>query len=78
MVSDSYHLFFQVQDLAVSLLELWNLLDTPEEEQKLFHSVTCSIALSESELTEANILSVASMKRVSAQEKTVLRFSICL
>ncbi|CAE5959387.1 unnamed protein product [Arabidopsis arenosa] len=35
----------EVQDLAVSLLELWNLLDTPAEEQKIFHNVTCSIAL---------------------------------
>ncbi|ESQ43989.1 hypothetical protein EUTSA_v10005817mg [Eutrema salsugineum] len=62
----------KVQDLAVSLLELWNLLDTPAEEQKIFHNVTCSIALSESEITEANILSVASIKRV---EDEVIRLS---
>ncbi|CAA0387735.1 unnamed protein product [Arabidopsis thaliana] len=62
----------KVQDLAVSLLELWNLLDTPAEEQKIFHNVTCSIALTESEITEANILSVASIKRV---EDEVIRLS---
>ncbi|XP_056865655.1 65-kDa microtubule-associated protein 4-like [Raphanus sativus] len=62
----------KVQDLAVSLLELWNLLDTPAEEQKTFHNVTCSIALSESEITEANILSVASIKNV---EDEVIRLS---
>ncbi|CAH8285144.1 unnamed protein product [Eruca vesicaria subsp. sativa] len=62
----------KVQDLAVSLLELWNLLDTPTEEQERFHNVTCSIALSESEITEANILSVASIKDV---EDEVTRLS---
>ncbi|CAA7044639.1 unnamed protein product [Microthlaspi erraticum] len=62
----------KVQDLAVYLLELWNLLDTPVEEQNIFQNVTCSIALSESEITEANILSVASMKRV---EDEVIRLS---
>ncbi|KAG7566255.1 hypothetical protein ISN44_As10g028400 [Arabidopsis suecica] len=62
----------KVQDLAVSLLELWNLLDTPAEEQKIFHNVTCSIALTESEITEANILSVASIKRA---EDEVIRLS---
>ncbi|CAN6836861.1 unnamed protein product [Brassica oleracea] len=62
----------KIQDLAVSLLELWNLLDTPAEEQKTFHNVTCSIALSESEITEANILSVASIKNV---EDEVIRLS---
>ncbi|EOA23578.1 hypothetical protein CARUB_v10016774mg [Capsella rubella] len=62
----------KVQDLAVSLLELWNLLDTPAEEQNIFHNVTCSIALSEPEITEANILSVASIKRV---EDEVTRLS---
>lgn len=69
IVSDFHHLFFQLQDLAVSLLELWNLLDTLAEEQKIFHNVTCSIAVPESEITEANILSVASIKRVCPQEK---------
>ncbi|CAH2063308.1 unnamed protein product [Thlaspi arvense] len=62
----------KVQDLAVSLLELWNLLDTPAEEQKTFHNVTCSIALSESEVTEANLLSVASIKN---SEDEVIRLS---
>ncbi|CAN8254088.1 unnamed protein product [Cochlearia groenlandica] len=62
----------KVQDLAVSLLELWNLLDTPPEEQTIFHNVTSSIALSESEITEANILSVGSIKRA---EDEVIRLS---
>nr|GMD52040.1 65-kDa microtubule-associated protein 3-like [Ipomoea batatas] len=48
----------QVQDLATSMLELWNLMDTPVEEQQMFQSVTCKIAASEAEITEPNMLSV--------------------
>ncbi|XP_010512415.1 PREDICTED: 65-kDa microtubule-associated protein 4 isoform X2 [Camelina sativa] len=66
----------KVQDLAVSLLELWNLLDTPAEEQKIFHNVTCSIALSEPEITEDNILSVASIKRVDDEVTRLSKLKI--
>ncbi|CAA0809540.1 65-kDa microtubule-associated protein 3 [Striga hermonthica] len=47
----------QLQDLASSLLELWNLMDTPIEEQQMFQKVTCNIAASEDEITEADMLS---------------------
>ncbi|XP_024971475.1 65-kDa microtubule-associated protein 3-like [Cynara cardunculus var. scolymus] len=47
----------RIQDLATSLIELWNLMDTPVEEQQMFQSVTCNIAASEQEITEANLLS---------------------
>ncbi|KAF3637253.1 65-kDa microtubule-associated protein 3 [Capsicum annuum] len=48
----------QLQDLASSMLELWNLMDTPIEEQQKFQNVTCMIAASEHEIIEPNILSV--------------------
>ncbi|KAI3783897.1 hypothetical protein L1987_42986 [Smallanthus sonchifolius] len=48
----------RIQDLATSLIELWNLMDTPIEEQQMFQSVTCKIAASEQEITEPNMLSV--------------------
>ncbi|XP_010545152.1 PREDICTED: 65-kDa microtubule-associated protein 4 [Tarenaya hassleriana] len=54
----------KLQDLAVSLLELWNLLDTPVEEQMMFNHFTRTIASSESEITESGVLSVTSIKRV--------------
>ncbi|KAG9157345.1 hypothetical protein Leryth_004987 [Lithospermum erythrorhizon] len=47
----------RMQDLATTMLELWNLMDTPIEEQQAFQNVTCNIAASEHEITEPNILS---------------------
>ncbi|PWZ13819.1 Pre-mRNA-processing factor 19 [Zea mays] len=43
---------------ASSMLELWNLMDTPLEEQQMFQNVTCNIAASEHEITEPNTLSI--------------------
>lgn len=47
------------------MLELWNLMDTPIEEQQVFQSVTCNIASSEHEITEPNMLSVDFINYVS-------------
>ncbi|XP_073125534.1 65-kDa microtubule-associated protein 3-like isoform X2 [Henckelia pumila] len=47
----------QLQDLATSLLELWNLMDTPVEEQQTFQKATCNVASSEDEITEPDMLS---------------------
>ncbi|KAK1401046.1 hypothetical protein POM88_000651 [Heracleum sosnowskyi] len=44
-------------NLATTMLELWNLMDTPVEEQQIFQNVTCNIAASEQELKEPNMLS---------------------
>lgn len=54
----------QLQDLATSMLELWNLMDTPIEEQQMFRNVTANIAASEDEITEPNMLSVDFIKYV--------------
>lgn len=54
----------QLQDLATSMLELWNLMDTPIEEQQMFQNVTANIAASEDEITEPNMLSVDFIKYV--------------
>ncbi|XP_019441133.1 PREDICTED: 65-kDa microtubule-associated protein 3-like [Lupinus angustifolius] len=48
----------KLQDLASTMLELWNLMDTPIEEQQVFQNVTCNIAASEDEVTEPNTLSM--------------------
>ncbi|XP_042457133.1 65-kDa microtubule-associated protein 3-like isoform X1 [Zingiber officinale] len=60
----------KLQDLASTMLELWNLMDTPIEEQQLFQNVTCNIAASEEEITESNTLSVDFLSYV---EEEVLR-----
>ncbi|KAM0892430.1 hypothetical protein ACQ4PT_025742 [Festuca glaucescens] len=48
----------KLQDFASTMLELWNLMDTPIEEQQVFQNVTCNIAASEHEITEPNTLSI--------------------
>lgn len=57
----------KLQDLATSLLELWNLMDTPIEEQQVFQNVTCNIAASEHEVTEPNTLSEDFINHVEAE-----------
>ncbi|XP_074319605.1 65-kDa microtubule-associated protein 3-like [Silene latifolia] len=57
----------RLQDLATMLLELWNLMDTPVEEQHAFQNVTCNIAASEDEITGANMLSEDFIKHVEAE-----------
>ncbi|XP_068665980.1 65-kDa microtubule-associated protein 3-like isoform X2 [Aristolochia californica] len=57
----------KLQDLATSLLELWNLMDTPVEEQQLFQNVTCKIAASEHEIIEPGILSMDFLNHVEAE-----------
>ncbi|GFZ15242.1 microtubule associated protein (MAP65/ASE1) family protein [Actinidia rufa] len=57
----------RLQDLASSLLELWNLMDTPIEEQQMFQNVTCNIAASEHEITEPNMLAMDLINNVVAE-----------
>ncbi|KAK7391785.1 hypothetical protein VNO78_20206 [Psophocarpus tetragonolobus] len=57
----------KLQDLATTMLELWNLMDTPIEEQQMFQNVTCNIAASEHEVTEPNTLSVEFINLVETE-----------
>ncbi|XP_010536523.1 PREDICTED: 65-kDa microtubule-associated protein 3 isoform X2 [Tarenaya hassleriana] len=57
----------RLQDLASAMLELWNLMDTPIEEQQEFQHVTCNIAASEHEITEPNSLSEDFLKYVETE-----------
>lgn len=57
----------RLQDLATSMLELWNLMDTPVEEQQMFQNVTRNIAASEHELKDPNMLSEDSINYVAAE-----------
>ncbi|OAY69667.1 65-kDa microtubule-associated protein 3, partial [Ananas comosus] len=58
---------WQLQDLASTMLELWNLMDTPIEEQQLFQNVTRNIAAAEDEITEPNTLSMDFLSYVEAE-----------
>ncbi|CAM0954042.1 unnamed protein product [Alopecurus aequalis] len=57
----------KLQDLSSAMLELWNLMDTPIEEQQVYQNITCNIAASESEITEANALSIDFLSYVEAE-----------
>ncbi|XP_078448188.1 microtubule associated protein (MAP65/ASE1) family protein [Wolffia australiana] len=57
----------KVQDLATSMLELWNLMDTPAEEQQVFQNVTCNVAAAEEEITEPGTLSLDYINYVEAE-----------
>uniref|UniRef100_A0A0D3EAW4 Uncharacterized protein n=1 Tax=Brassica oleracea var. oleracea TaxID=109376 RepID=A0A0D3EAW4_BRAOL len=55
------------EDLAPTMLELWNLMDTPIEEQQEYQHITCNIAASEHEITQANSLSEDFIQYVEAE-----------
>ncbi|XP_021316022.1 65-kDa microtubule-associated protein 9 isoform X3 [Sorghum bicolor] len=57
----------KLQDLLGSMLELWNLMDTPAEEQRRFQGVACNIAASEDEITEPGALSMDFIRNVEAE-----------
>ncbi|CAN0877897.1 65-kDa microtubule-associated protein 3 [Linum grandiflorum] len=57
----------KLQDLATAMLELWNLMDTPIEEQQRFQNVTCNIAAAEHEINEPNTLSLDFLNFVGAE-----------
>ncbi|KAL5539909.1 hypothetical protein UlMin_045087 [Ulmus minor] len=57
----------KLKKFATSLLEMWNLMDIPMEEQKRFYNITSIIAASASEVTETNMLSIEFLDSVEAE-----------
>lgn len=48
----------KLQELATQLIDLWNLMDTSEEERQLFDHVTCNISASVDEVTAPGSLAM--------------------
>ncbi|KAH7660279.1 Microtubule-associated protein MAP65/Ase1/PRC1 protein [Dioscorea alata] len=48
----------KLQELASQLCDLWNLMDTPEEEQSLFSHITCNISASVDDVTTPGALAL--------------------
>ncbi|BAT88592.1 hypothetical protein VIGAN_05212800 [Vigna angularis var. angularis] len=48
----------KLQELASQLIDLWNLMDTPTEERRLFDHVTCNISASVDEVTVPGALAL--------------------
>uniref|UniRef100_A0A1S3Y661 65-kDa microtubule-associated protein 3-like n=1 Tax=Nicotiana tabacum TaxID=4097 RepID=A0A1S3Y661_TOBAC len=61
----------RLQDIATTLVELWNLMDTPLVEQQQFHDFTRHIAASENEINEPNILSLDSLQHAEVEVSTL-------
>lgn len=66
----------RLQDLATTMLELWNLMDTPTEEQQMFQSITSNIAASEHEITEPKMLSEDIINFVAAEVARLEEFKL--
>ncbi|CAH8353961.1 unnamed protein product [Eruca vesicaria subsp. sativa] len=58
----------ELQDLVTTMLEFWNLMDTPAEEQQKFINVSCNIAATVSEITKPNSLSTDLLKEVHSHK----------
>ncbi|CAI9769496.1 unnamed protein product [Fraxinus pennsylvanica] len=56
-----------VKDLGSTLIELWNLMDTPIEEQKRFDHVTCLITSTVDEVVSQECLSVNVIEQAEAE-----------
>ena len=70
----------QLQELAGQLIDLWNLMDTPEQERQLFDHVTCNISASVDEVTIPGALAMDLIEQVrtvyfnsAAIRKTAIR-----
>nr|GEX33885.1 65-kDa microtubule-associated protein 1-like [Tanacetum cinerariifolium] len=48
----------KLQELAAQLTDLWNLMDTPEEERSLFDHVTCNMSASVDTVTDPGALAL--------------------
>ncbi|KAI5677994.1 hypothetical protein M9H77_08944 [Catharanthus roseus] len=57
----------KLKDVAASLSELWNLMDTTKEEKGNFSRITSVVSLSESEILEPGSLSMDIIQQASAE-----------
>ncbi|KAL0729048.1 hypothetical protein Bca4012_025141 [Brassica carinata] len=57
----------KLQELATQLIDLWNLMDTPDEERRLFDHVTCNISASVDEVTSKGALALDLIKQAEVE-----------
>ncbi|KAL2492063.1 65-kDa microtubule-associated protein 3 [Abeliophyllum distichum] len=57
----------RLEDLAITMVELWSLMDIPVEEQQMFQNVTRNIGASENGITEPNTLSLDFINNAEAE-----------
>ncbi|GMJ15983.1 microtubule-associated proteins 65-1 [Hibiscus trionum] len=57
----------KLQELATQLIDLWNLMDTPEEERRLFDHVTCNISASVDEVSVSDALALELIEQAEVE-----------
>ncbi|KAL8131671.1 65-kDa microtubule-associated protein 1-like [Apium graveolens] len=57
----------KLQELATQLTDLWNLMDTSEEERSLFNHVTCNISASVNEVNNPGALALDLIEQAEAE-----------
>ncbi|KAL8144247.1 hypothetical protein V2J09_017279 [Rumex salicifolius] len=67
----------KLQELAGQLIDLWNLMDTPDEERQLFDHVTCNISSSVDEVTIPGALALDLIEQAEVEVERLdhLKFS---
>ncbi|KAL9267285.1 65-kDa microtubule-associated protein 1-like protein [Drosera capensis] len=74
---DKKERLLKLQELAAQLVDLWNLMDTPDEERHLFDHVTCNIAASVDEVTIPGALALDLIEQAELEVERLdqLKFS---
>ncbi|KAK8931073.1 65-kDa microtubule-associated protein 6 [Platanthera zijinensis] len=62
-----------LRDALESLIELWNLLDSPEEERKHFEKVTCILKSTEKDATFSGSLSQEIINEIEAEVQRLMK-----
>ncbi|KAJ4710165.1 65-kDa microtubule-associated protein 6-like [Melia azedarach] len=57
----------KLKEIVASLFELWNLMDSPQEEKNSFSKIAYILRLSESKITELGVLSTETIEQASAE-----------
>ncbi|PIA63693.1 hypothetical protein AQUCO_00201206v1 [Aquilegia coerulea] len=62
----------KLKEIGVSLFELWNLMDSPEEQRRRFKSITFVLKSSESEVKESGALSQEIIEQATAEVERLI------
>ncbi|KAE8679144.1 65-kDa microtubule-associated protein 1 [Hibiscus syriacus] len=61
----------KLQELEAKLIDLWNLMDTPEDERRLFNHVTCNISASVDEMTVPGALALDLIEQAQVEVESL-------
>jgi hypothetical protein len=69
----------QLREAVVPLVDLWELMDPPEEERRGFRKVTAVLSLDKDEALSSGVLSVATIKKVHTELNSdrIIIYQLC-